>query len=353
MSKSVGNVIDPLDVIDRVGADPLRFGLAWQATDAQNIPFGEEHIDAGRRFANKIWNASRLVLGTRGDRTGPPAAPDVAVLTLPERWLLARHEAMLEEVDAALDAYRYADAAQALHRFFWSELCDWGLEVEKERLYEASDAERETASELLAWVLERTLRALHPIMPFVTEEVWLRFDAGASIVVAPWPEQRSEHRDPEAEGRFASARSIVTAIRRFRKAHGIRDAEGLVATVVAEPERRDDVLAMAPEIRRLANLAELTVAAEVTETAGALRLAADGAEVVVARPGSFDVGAERARLAKRLAETDAEASTRSAKLANEGFLAKAPEAIVAKERERLAALDDESAALRDQLERLG
>src|SRR5438093_9141081 len=107
MSKSLGNIIDPLEVIERVGADALRFGLAWQATEAQNIPFGGEHIDAGRRFANKVWNASRLVLGARDGRTGSPNLPGAGSLTLPERWLLSRHEAMLEEVDTALSSFRY------------------------------------------------------------------------------------------------------------------------------------------------------------------------------------------------------------------------------------------------------
>jgi valyl-tRNA synthetase len=353
MSKSLGNAIDPLDVIGRVGADAMRFGLMWQATDAQNILFGEEHIDAGRRFANKIWNASRLVLRVRDGRTGPPELPAVAALTIPERWLLSRHEAMLEDVDAAIDAFRFADAAQSIHRFFWSELCDWALEVEKERLYEGTPTDRGTAGELLAWVLERTLRAMHPIMPFVTEEVWLRFDAGRSIVIARWPEQRPEHRDPEAEARFGVAQSLVSAIRRFRKAHGLADTTALDATAVPEADRRSDVETMRAEIERLANVAELAIGDAATDASGSVRLRADGAEVLIPLAGVLDVGAERERLSRRLSEVDADAGKRTAKLVNEGFVANAPPEVVGKERERLAALRDEAASLREQLEQLG
>ncbi len=352
MSKSLGNAIDPVDVIERVGADALRFGVVWQATEAQNIPFGEEHIDAGRRFANKIWNASRLVLRARDGRTGPPELPRADALTIPERWLLSRHEAMLEDVDAALDAFRFAEAAQAIHRFFWSELCDWALEVEKERLYEGTAEERATAAEVLAWVLERTLRALHPIMPFVTEEAWLRFGAGASVVIAPWPEQRPELRDAEAEARFDAARSLVTAVRRFRKAHGLRDSTPLRATAVPEPGRRADVEAMRAEIERLANISTLETAVDAASAAGSARVAADGVEVLIALEGVLDVGAERDRLSERLTEVDADTAKRSAKLSNDGFVSNAPPEVVAKERERLAALEEESAALREQLEQL-
>jgi valyl-tRNA synthetase len=354
MSKSLGNVIDPMDVVSRVGADPMRFGLAWQATEAQNIPFGEEHVDAGRRFANKIWNAARLVLRARDGRTGLPALPNRAALTLPERWLLARHEAMLEEVDAALRAFHFAEATQAIHRFFWSEFCDWGIEAEKERLYDGSPADRETAAEVLAWVLERTLRVLHPVMPFVTEEIWLRFDAGSSIVVAPWPEQRPELRDDEAEERFAAAQDLVTAIRRFRKAHGLRDGLSLSATLASRGRDSKDIESVRPEIERLANLSSLSLAdGGAINISGAARLSADGFDVYVRLEGVLDLEVERERLGSRLAQVESDATKHRSKLANQAFVSKAPEEIVSKERARLAALDEEAGALREQLAAIG
>jgi valyl-tRNA synthetase len=355
MSKSLGNVLDPMDIVQRVGADALRFGLAWQATEAQNIPFGDEHVDAGRRFANKMWNASRLVLGTRDGRTGAPELPDADALTLPARWLLSRHQAMLEEVDTALDRFRFAEAAQAAHRFFWYELCDWALEAEKERLYDGTPEGRRAASELLSWVLERTLRVLHPFIPFVTEEIWLRFDAGESIVIAPWPEQRPEHRDPESEARFEALQAIVTAIRRFRKAHDLRDRTELAATVRPADGRGADIQAVAPEIQRLANLSSLTVAggpdARASDFATAT-LMADGAEITLSLHGILDPQAERRRLADRLESLESGASKHRAKLANDAFVSKAPADVVQKERDRLASLDEELAALREQLSQL-
>ena len=353
MSKSVGNVIDPMDVVDRVGADPMRFGLAWQATEAQNIPFGEEHVDAGRRFANKIWNASRLVLHARDGRTGLPRMPDGKALTLPERWLLSRHESMLEEADKALTEFHFAEATQVIHRFFWSELCDWAIEAEKERLYGGSHEERESAAELLAWVLERTLRVLHPIMPFVTEEIWKRFDAGESIVIAPWPEQRPELTDAEAEARFGAAQDLVTSIRRFRKAHGLRDALRLSATVVPRGGDAGDMESVRPEIERLANLSSLEFADGAAEVAGAARLSADGFDVFVRLEGVLDLDVERERLQTRLARIEADAGKHRSKLANESFVAKAPSEIVTKERARLSALEDEAGTLRGQLASLG
>ncbi|HEX5950985.1 MAG TPA: valine--tRNA ligase, partial [Actinomycetota bacterium] len=193
MSKSLGNVIDPIEMIDRYGADAVRFSLARAATGGQqDIPLAEDSIEGARNFANKVWNAARLVLGAfEGD---VPELPPAERRTLPERWLLARHQVCAADVDAAVDRYLFADAAQAIFRFLWSEFCDWGLEIEKGRL-DAGGRERADASALLAWVLERTLRLLHPIMPFVTEEIWQRFGQGGSISISAWPEQHPEHAD--------------------------------------------------------------------------------------------------------------------------------------------------------------
>ena len=194
MSKSLGNVIDPLDVIERVGADPLRFGLAWQATEAQNIPFGEEHIDAGRRFANKIWNASRLVSARRSPG-GPPELPELgdADAARAVAAVAARGDAWTRSTRR----WTRSGSPTPRRRSTGSsgrEFCDWGLEMAKERARTTGGRRaRRTPARVLAWVLERSLRVLHPFMPFVTEEIWQRFGAGESIVVAPWPERHPEH----------------------------------------------------------------------------------------------------------------------------------------------------------------
>jgi valyl-tRNA synthetase len=352
MSKSLGNVIDPLDAVATYGADALRFGLSFQATDAQNIPFGEEHMDAGRRFANKIWNAARLVLSA-SEGEGPSALPEPSAWTLPDRWLLSRHQSCLEEVDRSLDEYRFADAIRTLHRFFWSELCDWGLEAAKIRLYEGSPEQRAAASGVLSWVLERSLRMLHPFMPFVTEEIWQRFELGESVMVAPWPEQRPEHRDRDAEARFGFAEVLVSEVRRFRKAHGLRDQMSLSLRIHAGTERREVVGELRREIQRLAGISTLEVLHEPGDPTGCATLVTDGAQMLIPLAGVLDPVVERGRLVRRIEEVGSEVARREAKLSGEGFVAKAPSAVVEKERERLLALKEEAATLAAQLDELG
>jgi valyl-tRNA synthetase len=355
MSKSLGNVLDPLDAVASYGADALRFGLSYQATDAQNIPFGEEHMDAGRRFANKIWNAARLVLSA-GDGPGEGGQADLPAessWTLSDRWLLSRHQACLEEVDRSMDAYRFADAIRALHRFFWSELCDWGLEAAKIRLYEGSPEQRAAAGDLLSWVLERSLRMLHPFMPFVTEEIWQRFGSGESVMIAPWPEQRSEHRDQDAEVRFGFAEAVVSEVRRFRKAHGLRDQLPLAVRIHGAPVQRGILQELRREIQRLASVSTLEILDEPGDASGCATLVVDGAQMLIPLAGVLDPDVERARLARRIEEVEAEAARRAAKLSAEGFVSKAPLAVVERERERLAGLKEEDASLAAQLDELG
>src|SRR5438105_6206199 len=209
MSKSLGNVIDPLDMIDRYGADALRFAMARMASpDQQNLPLSEEAIELGRNFANKIWNAARLVLSAHDGRPELPRGER----TLLERWVLSRHEACRREIDSAFEQYRFDEAAQSLQRFIWHELADWGLEMAKEPMR----AGRPETAATLSWVLDRTLRLLHPIMPFVTEEVWQRLGVGESIAIASSPEEHSEHGDIEGEEEFGRVQALVNEARSLR-----------------------------------------------------------------------------------------------------------------------------------------
>jgi valyl-tRNA synthetase len=351
MSKSLGNVIDPLDVIKTHGADALRFALARQA-GGQEIPLSPEYIEAARRFANKIWNATRLVVSWWAGASSLELPPEPR-WTLPDRWLLSRHQACLEEVDGALEEYRFSEAAQALYRFFWSELCDWGLEAAKPRLYQGTTEERQVATGVLAWVLERSLRMLHPFMPFVTEEAWQRFRAGESVMIAPWPEAHAEHRDANAESRFGFTQEVVSEVRRFRKAHGLKDSVAFAVRAFPDDEQRDIIEAARPEIERLANLSVLELLQAPGDPAGSARLVADGAQFLVPLAGVLDPDVERARLSKRISEIEADLARVEAKLANDAFIRGAPAEIVNKERAKLATLKEEAAALTAQLEELG
>ncbi len=351
MSKSLGNVIDPIEMIDRYGADALRFSLARAATGGQqDIPLAEDSIEGARNFANKIWNAARLVLGAfEGDA---PELQPAERRTLPERWLLSRHQVCAAEVDAALDGFLFADAAQSIFRFLWSEFCDWGLEIEKGGL-DAGGQERADAAALLAWVLERTLRLLHPIMPFVTEEIWQRFGQDGSISVAAWPEQHPELADADAERVMAAVQEIVTAVRRFRARHRIPPGRRFPARVELPPALAADVEPLAERIQRLAGLDGLAFAEPSAGKLAGETTAALAGGAVYLPPGLFDVDAERARLEKERAELDADLARVRGKLANDGFVSKAPPEVVDGERDKSARLTQRLEDVEAQLAELG
>ena len=333
MSKSLGNVIDPLLMIERYGADALRFSLARMASpDQQNLPLSEAAIETGRNFANKVWNASRMVLNAGG----VPELPVTEQLSVAERWLLSRHQACLREVDDALDEDRYADATNALYRFLWSEFCDWSIELSKERLYDGSPEEKATAANTLAWVLERTLRLLHPVMPFLTEEVWQRLGTGESIVVADWPESMPGLTDPASETAFTVVQDVVNDIRRLQASM----PPELGKQVAVDETLRGALEPWSGDVKRLTG-------AEVSfEALGSVR-------VNISVPEGADVTVAVERLTKRLAETDDKLERKRRKLANQGFIGKADPAIVEKERNDVAELDEEAGRLRAQIQRLG
>ncbi|HEX7463640.1 MAG TPA: valine--tRNA ligase [Actinomycetota bacterium] len=357
MSKSLGNVIDPLDMIERYGADALRYALARMASpDQQNLPLSEEGIEAGRNFANKVWNAARLIL--RVYPGGVPELPPPERLTAAQKWLLSRYHRCVADVSAALDAGDISEAAVGLHRFTWSELCDWGLEMEKGRLYEGTESERSDAANVLAWVLERTLRLLHPIMPFVTEEIWQRLQVGESIVIAAWPdagelEGSAARFVQETERPFLYVQELVTEVRRFRSDHGVPPKAMIELRVVERTAGHRDLLGpFESELRRLAGLSSVSFVAGDFAGRGHARLLVQGDPVLIPVGDLFELRAETARLRSALEAARADAARSGAKLGNESFLAKAPFEVVLKERQKLERLEHEAASLREQLEQL-
>jgi valyl-tRNA synthetase len=343
MSKSLGNVIDPMEMVDRFGADAVRFSLVRSASGGQqDIPLSVESIEGARNFANKIWNAARLVF--RAYPGGEPKLPPEERLTISDRWLISRFEACRADVDAAIDAYQFSEATQEVFRFLWSEFCDWGLEMQKGRL-DAEGEDRQDAANVLAWVLERTLRLLHPVMPFVTEEIWQRFGIGPSISIASWPEQRPDDRDVDAEAAFALVQDIVSAVRQFRSRHGISPSVKFEALAAVPAWGRASVGSLEERIQRLAGVTPFTIVDPLADKPPgwiALTLA-DG--FVHLPPGLFDVEGEAARLTKQRDEIATLLTRSTAKLANEGFLAKAADDVVTSEREKQAKLTQQLAEL--------
>ncbi len=348
MSKSLGNTVDPLDWIDRFGADATRFTLARGASPGGDVPVSEEWVTGSRNFCNKLWNATRFAL-LNGARV-PAQAPDPAGLPAAARWILSRLAAVTAETDALFEDYEFGKVCESLYHFAWDEVFDWYLELAKPALASGAADTAQRTREVLGYVLDRLLKLLHPVMPFVTEELWTALADGDSIMVAPWPGQRPgttpgtapAYRDPAAEAEIGSLMRLVTEVRRFRSDQGLRPSQpvpaalrGIEATVLAPHE---------PAIRALLRLTP--PAGGFTPTA---TLVAEQVTVELDTAAGIDVAAERRRLEKDLAAAEKEAEQTERKLANEGFLAKAPADVVAKTRDRLAAAHADIERITDRL----
>jgi valyl-tRNA synthetase len=343
MSKSFGNVIDPIELMDRYGTDALRFALIRGANPGGDVPMAEEWVEGARNFANKLWNLGRFVISSTTATGGAPAAP----AALADRWLLSRLEETREAVTAAYDGFDPAEAARLLHGFAWSELADWAVELAKPRLA-AGGEDAERAGATLAYALEVTLRLLHPVMPFVTEELARALTGVETITLGPWPAGRPGDVDPQAEAGMADLQEAIVALRRFRAEHRVPTASRPRLVVVAADEDQAALFrAEADSLRRLARLeaVEVEPAAPAAPTA---KLLAGRAELYLPLEGLLDLDEERARLDRELAALDVERTRAEAKLANPAFVEKAPPNVVAKARERLAEVDQALAKVRAQ-----
>jgi valyl-tRNA synthetase len=346
MSKTRGNVIDPLAFMDTYGTDAFRFTLAaLAAASVRDIRIGEERVEGYRNFANKLWNAARLVLANLDGYT-PGAARSVEP-SLADRWIASRLNATIRAVRNALRRYRFNDAASALYQFIWHELCDWYLEIAKLSLYRAdAPTARARTQHTLVGVLEQTLRLLHPFMPFITEEIWQQLPhRGESIMVAPYPRARAATTDAGAERDMRALIELVTALRNVRGE--MRIAPGMTLTATARPadEHRALLAGEAPLVEALARTRLIVDPAAIRAPGTALAVVGTS-EVYVDLAGVVDLVAERQRLAREIAKVDAAIAVASQKLARPEFVERAPQEIVERERARLA----EQRALRDTLE---
>jgi valyl-tRNA synthetase len=342
MSKSFGNVIDPIELMDRYGTDALRFALIRGANPGTDVPLAEEWVEGARNFANKLWNLGRFVISATDATGAPPAGADA----LADRWLLSRLEQTRAAVTIAYEAYDPAEAARLLHGFAWSELADWAVELAKPRLA-AGGEDAERAGATLAYALEVTLRLLHPVMPFVTEELARALTGVETLTLGPWPGERPGDVDPPAEAAMADLQEAIVALRRFRAEHRVPSSSRPRLVVVPADDAQAALFrAEADSVRRLARLDSVEIgSAPSTPTA---KLLAGRAELYLPLEGLLDLDEERARLERELATLDAERTRAEAKLANPDFLEKAPGPVVAKARERLAEVDQALAKVRAQ-----
>ena len=335
MSKSKGNVVDPLSVMYKYGTDAFRFTLAALAAQGRDIRLAEERIEGYRNFANKIWNAARLVL-TNLEGYDPALArrgtPSVA-----DRWIKSRLTEATAQVRKAIDTYRFNDAASAVYQFLWHEYCDWYLEIAKRSLYQPeSPAARAVTQRTLVETLEATLRLLHPFMPFISEELWQRLPhQGDSIMIAPFPKASRKGRDPEAERLMAPVLDFVSAIRTIRSESRISPAVELAVSVnPAGPEVAAALASGAAVIGSLARAA-ITVSADGARPANSAMAATPSGDVFVRLEGVVDFEAERQRLRKEVERARKEIAFLEGKLGRPDFVERAPAEVVERERARL------------------
>jgi valyl-tRNA synthetase len=337
MSKSLGTGIDPSELIaggprppvftgggefPAYGADALRFGLLAMSS-SQDVRFNEERVRQGRDLANKLWNASRLILLRVSDVEPDPGA----ATTVEDRWIVSRLERHSQRVSELLDDFRFSHAALDLYTAFWSELCDWYLELAKPRLYEEDNAE---VSAVLLWALERTLRLLHPVMPFVTEEIWslLPGEQRGLLAVSDWPAADPSHLEEPAEAELERVIEAVSALRRYRDEVGAKAGSAVRGRLVAEGYD-----AVADQVARLSRFEWVDDGSSDGDVLATVPIPGGGVQVLPS--DAFDAAEARARIEKRRDQLRGEVERAERKLANEGFVAKAPAAVVEEERRKL------------------
>ncbi|HEX2092390.1 MAG TPA: valine--tRNA ligase [Longimicrobiaceae bacterium] len=362
MSKSLGNGIDPLVVVDRFGADALRYTVLTNAgagTDqGLNYEDLEEAFGPGRNFANKVWNAGRFALMTLGDAERVPLERVADALELPDRWILSRLSRAADEVTQALERFRLNEAGLRAYEFFRGELADWYLEVAKPRLRgELGDASRDAARAVLAAALDGAMRLLHPVMPFITEAVWQRLPRAAgdpeSIMVAAWPERVPGWEDAAAEARFAEVQALIVVVRNIRAEYGVQPGRRVPLRVASvSPELRADLEASLRALRDLARVEELAFDG-AAEGVGASAVLRSGAEVFVPLAGAIDVDRERTRLRDEVTRLEGLVAATERKLDNESFVSRAPAEVVQKERDKLAGYTEQRDKLAGKLAALG
>ena len=352
MSKTTGNVIDPLQVMDQYGTDALRFTLLTGSTPGNDMSLGEERITANRNFANKIWNATRFVVSNLGAAFDAGHGTwNLSAMALPDRWIISRHNRLIENVTQLMDAYQYGEAGRQIYEFLWGEYADWYIEIAKIRLYGADVRAQATARRVLVYVLDRTLRLLHPFMPFVTEAAWqhLPHNGDGSLMVATWP--TAGDMDEEAEGAMQLIMDAVRAIRNARAEYNVQPARRIAAEIVAGDNSvlfssQRDVLA---ELARL-DADSLHIAPSLLDKPEqALTLVVGSAEIYLPLAGMVNLDAERARLQKELEHINNGIARGQKLLNNAGFTAKAPADVVRKEQDKLTGLQEQAEKLREHL----
>ncbi len=365
MSKSKGNVIDPLVMIDQYGTDAFRFTLTAFAAQGRDIKLAPERIEGYRNFANKIWNASRFVFMNLDDDFSPNAELLTPDSSLADRWILSRLNSVAKDMRAALVDYRFNDVASSLYHFIWHEYCDWYLELSKPVLYEEKgSASRQATLTVLAQVLESALRLLHPIMPFITEEIWqalpdkVRSQASGvrrdSIMVSPYPIADEKLINAGIERDMQMVMDLILAIRNIRGEMNIAPSMQIIVIVKVETRELGDHLEKnAGYAKTLARIKELRIGVSEAKPVSVATAVIAGAEVYVPLEGLLDLNQERDRLRKEIAKISKDIEVFSKKLSNKNFVDKAPKEVVEKDTAKLEEFRIKREKLEQSLKMLG
>lgn len=354
MSKSLGNGIDPMDVIEKYGADALRWFLATGSTPGLDVRFSYTKMDSAWNFINKIWNASRYVIMNLDDETKAELPADLSVLTLADKWILSRLNETIASVTKNFDKFEFGEAGRSLYNFIWNDFADWYIEMTKETLNGNDEAAKKNVQAVLAYVLDNTLRLLHPIMPFVTEAIWQEMPHdGESIVVAAYPEVKAELDNPTAEADFQSLTDLIKAVRTIRTEANAPMSTEIDVLIKTSDENLARIFDENSDyINRFVKPKSLEISVDVAAPKLAMTQIISGAEVYVPLEELIDLDEEIARLQGDLKKFAGEVKRAEGKLGNEKFVNNAPEAVVAEEREKLADWQAKLAATESRLEEL-
>ena len=325
MSKSRGNVVDPLEFMDKYGADALRFTLARGANPGTDQALAEEWVGGSRNFATKLWNATRFAMMNGATVDGQ--MPDSSTLSAIDKWILSRLTETIRDADSLLEKFEFAKASELIYHFAWDDLCDWYLELSKEGFASGNAA---ASQRVLGHVLDQLLRLLHPLMPFITEELWLSLTGGESLVIAKWPTADLKLLDQNATDLVTQMQSVITEVRRFRNDQGVKATAKIPGRLIATGE-----------LAKYANAMGFVLKLEAKEFTPTASFEIGSVKCELDLSGTVDVAAERARLTKDLATAQRDRQTAEVKLGSEGFMAKAPMTVVTEIKERLVKTQSE------------
>lgn len=349
MSKSLGNGIDPLEIIDKYGADALRFTLATGNSPGNDMRFSDERVEASRNFANKIWNAARFILMNLPENEPAPYIPQA--LAIEDKWILSQYNTLVSGVTDSLEKFELGMAVQKLYDFIWDVFCDWYIEIAKIRLNGDDEDKKATARAVLVYVMSNTLKLLHPFMPFITEEIWQTLPhTGESIMISDWPKADSALNFAAEEAEMSRIMTAIKAVRNRRAEMNVapsKKAKIFIETAYADTFSKGTVF-----FKRLASASEVEVAAHFDDMDSAVSIITESARLYIPMDELVDFKAELARLNKEKAGVQKELDFVNNKLNNENFVNKAPAAVVEGQRQAKAQLEEKMALILESIEKI-